>query len=1760
MKSPLLDISYYDQHIATFSDDWTLVPFTGKFAPLGHSNNSYTRFSAFTQQKKSWAFGALNVEASDDDGDSFAPPVLDKPRENHAKLRVRKEPDYYGPSDVIHKVRKTWREVREELPFDPEIYAKYRVAIFARSNRSRTRFNTWSPGDKCAPNNMERYLSKHRPVDKKKKMKPRHKNTVHEPQVDFASRIPVSISQMADTFSNFNTIKREHFFVLFQCYYLARNISTSHSEWDVAMHAANFFQHYPGTFNSDALAAMCVSAYSVLPKFSNCAAKKSGTLTTFLAAGGNNDNSTHEPQVDSVVLDWLSSAWNTHGPTRSTMLCALAAFILCVYFKQTSSLPLDFPEVTSRLQSVFVDLTDYASWWEFFRAAQGYVVDAYASWRSGTLIPFLTSGDYGAFRKRVAVLRIQNETLGSMESRERILYSAELYNLKTLGDQIKKRLSLTSAATKVTTLFKWMPTFTGEGALCRDIETLLSLQLAFEAELRSARNRRAPLGVLITGSSSIGKSAVSDYLIRYFGALHDLPQGSEYRFTMNGSSTNEFMSGYNLSKWAVAMDDIGAIKSKFQPDGDPMCKLLIDAINNVPYITNQADLGSKGTVPFMAELVIVTSNVKDFGAPLLFNTPEAVLRRLEYVITPMVVPEYSKDGALDRSRAAAYTTANPKAFPPFWTFKVELVHTKPIPRDTMGRPAGLAKAYAYDEVSGPDGFTGAELLAHFKEYSVRHSDQQDVVNRGKPDIHICPHGLPSCVTCEECDPDVNDPQSDELPDGAPIWDAVVTPVAGYFNAFNSWLLALNTLFMGLFCLTFFLRFRIYEYFERQRAETFMRRWTTINAETKRKVELASASLVLGIGALQLYYYVTKPVDVTHADDGIPTTSGCESFAPWDAGFSAAPTIRSGFPNAASSATGASHSAVLDKKLEEALKRVIIIKDVDASPATNPCHCHGLMVGDKVLLINTHSLTNGAPCGAKMRVTISGTPSQHPGHAGSTNAITGLVPLRNRYEIPGTPYTLLYLPFSSLYKNIIPFFLLADAQPGHAAEHWRWIDRTVDNTSVINRAFSRGTRPSEWRSLPPHNERYDSWAATGSDDAIEPFVKGHSGSLWLSRQPSGVRGIIGLHEGVSTTMTAHGKIVYSQTIPLPQHVLRDGLAEIIARSVACPTLSEPQNAELAIAMTNEAADDPFLGPQHESAPVHHKFAGNFLHLNDGVDLATEPFQYDLLYGSLGHRAKFTTSFQDSLMRLYWEALGYTTEKVPPVLERGKKWLPEQIYFKAATMNRSSLLDPDDLRDCANSFIQHVFDKLPSDEMQYLQPYNREVAINGQEGIRYVDPLNMSSGTGHGYKGTKRGLFNPVTDNAIAALKLFHARVDYIEQEWAAGRLVSPVYTSCLKDEPISLAKQRLGKIRVFSMSPVDATVAARQFLLSYCRVAQRNPFVFEQAVGMNCHSSGWGNIARYLHAMGGDNRQAAGDYAQFDCALQAALLDEVRRYFLCLFSLSGNYGPKALKSAACAIADIINPTCDFFGTFVGLHGLNPTGNMLTVHVNGIGNSLLLRLVFVLISKRQTVPIPVSEFRNHVSPITYGDDHVLGVAETVPWFHQNSIATGFATLNIGYTDAHKRTIDEGFPDYEAWDDITFLKRRFIWSEELGEYLAPLDTSVFGKMLCLARIKNVNEHDSAAASLLAFVYEQFHHGREAYDEACCQAVACTAKFGLPVHEYPVYDARMTRFHTTSATLHPYTEAEFLTFLNPGTKIPPVGNFQFANEGYTDDDSQCE
>ena len=105
--------------------------------------------------------------------------------------------------------------------------------------------------------------------------------------------------------------------------------------------------------------------------------------------------------------------------------------------------------------------------------------------------------------------------------------------------------------------------------------------------------------------------------------------------------------------------------------------------------------------------------------------------------------------------------------------------------------------------------------------------------------------------------------------------------------------------------------------------------------------------------------------------------------------------------------------------------------------------------------------------------------------------------------------------------------------------------------------------------------------------------------------------------------------------------------------------------------------------------------------------------------------------------------------------------------------------------------------------------------------------------------------------------------------------------------------------------------------------------------------------------------------------------------------------------------------EFFGT-------NPSGHPLTVIINCIVNSLYMRYAY---SKLNPDGEMCSDFQNKVHLLTYGDDNILNVCPTIPWFNHTSIQAAIAKIGVEYTMADKEA--ESLP-YIHINECSFLKR--------------------------------------------------------------------------------------------------------------------------------------
>ena len=262
-----------------------------------------------------------------------------------------------------------------------------------------------------------------------------------------------------------------------------------------------------------------------------------------------------------------------------------------------------------------------------------------------------------------------------------------------------------------------------------------------------------------------------------------------------------------------------------------------------------------------------------------------------------------------------------------------------------------------------------------------------------------------------------------------------------------------------------------------------------------------------------------------------------------------------------------------------------------------------------------------------------------------------------------------------------------------------------------------------------------------------------------------------------------------------------------------------------------------------------------------------------------------------------------------------------------------------------------------------------------------------------------------------------------------------------------------------------------------RLVQNNKLVFESAPGTVTQSAEWGMFHKHLTAFGSD-RIVAGDFKAFDKRMPPQVIEAAFRIMIDVCKASGNYSREDILVLHGICEDVMNPMTDFNGDLVSFVGSNPSGWPLTVILNGLANALYLRYCYLQLNPEREV----DTFRENVHLLTYGDDNVMGVSRTCPWFNHTSIAQALGDIDIVYTMPDKEA--ESVP-YITIHDATFLKRSWRWSPDLQDYACPLDHDSIEKMLMTwVRSKHVLPEVQMAAVVDSALREYFFYGRATFE----------------------------------------------------------------------------
>jgi hypothetical protein len=238
----------------------------------------------------------------------------------------------------------------------------------------------------------------------------------------------------------------------------------------------------------------------------------------------------------------------------------------------------------------------------------------------------------------------------------------EEWYLKTLDDTIAQLKSVSKYAEDINDIeLRQIKSFINDLTLIRINKVIKSV---------AQETRMCPFAILFYAKPGVGKTSLTKIAYQHFGKTHSLPTEDCYMYTRNPVAN--FADGFNTRHWCWLQDDIAFKKFEATQGGDVTTNELIQLCNGVPFTPDQASIEDKGKIPARPKLVIGTTNVKDLNAFYYFSCPSALQRRLPFIVTVEVKPEYQKnDGSemLDSSK----TSYKSGEYPDYWILTVSKV-------------------------------------------------------------------------------------------------------------------------------------------------------------------------------------------------------------------------------------------------------------------------------------------------------------------------------------------------------------------------------------------------------------------------------------------------------------------------------------------------------------------------------------------------------------------------------------------------------------------------------------------------------------------------------------------------------------------------------------------------------------------------------------------------------------------------------------------------------------------------------------------------------------------------------------------------------------------------------------------------------------------------------------------------------------------------------------------------------------------------------
>lgn len=380
-----------------------------------------------------------------------------------------------------------------------------------------------------------------------------------------------------------------------------------------------------------------------------------------------------------------------------------------------------------------------------------------------------------------------------------------------------------------------------------------------------------------------------------------------------------------------------------------------------------------------------------------------------------------------------------------------------------------------------------------------------------------------------------------------------------------------------------------------------------------------------------------------------------------------------------------------------------------------------------------------------------------------------------------------------------------------------------------------------------------------------------------------------------------------------------------------------------------------------------------------------------------------------------------------------------------------------------------------------------AICGNVNVKGFEPLEWSSSEGFplkalrppGVKG-KKWLFDLDETPSGYVLKGMHGelkrQLTICEMLRRDGVRCPTIFVDCLKDTCIDIEKCKIpGKTRIFSISPVQYTIAFKQYFGDFLASYQGARLSAEHGIGLNVDSLEWSQVADHITSRG--SSIIAGDYKNFGPGLMLKCVEKAFNIIIKWYERYDN-DPERQLVRRVMLSEILHARHLCLNVVFGVPCGIPSGSPVTTPLNSLVNSLYLRCAWRHITKQN-----FSTMHEHIRILTYGDDVCVSVSDVYKDIYNTATLSEFFKMyNIIFTDIDK---SDNIVKFRQLNNVSFLKRGFkLHPSSRSIFIAPIELQSIRKCVNWITRKgdpmgNTLENCKQACELA------FGHGPEYYNE---------------------------------------------------------------------------